>query len=530
MTGRRGSKRVNSSSSRPHMGPEQSHVEVRQEQPGLEMRHEQSCPETRTEQPRHETRAKKPRPNENVGNLTLEQLGQFITRTVDEAIKRNQESMFAKEQATCQEQGENDEGQKSRIEATQPLPSGLPPYFRQSNVGEYDGRTDPEDYLGRFENATLLHQYSDGIKCKEFLGTLVSSAQQWFNTLQPNSLRSFEDFLLISCTDSLEARALDIPDASPDTMISAFTQGLGGGEFFKSLVKKPPSSYDDLLSWAEKYVNLEDAQRHKRMEQRPGGIRVEGAERGGRKRGAGEREEDKVRGIGQLSSHVPLYRIRDKMMEVRDPEGSGRSRKGLRAVLDWLRRTNEKDPHPGVDRDLPQDHVINFGPEDLRDIVTPHNDALVVTAIIANYDVAKIFIDSGSSVNVLFKSTLDKMKVEGVKFEPVSTLLYGFAGHAIPPLGQIVLLLSLGTDHRRVKKMIAFTVVDNPSAYNGILGRPALKDFRAVASTYHQKLKFTVGEEVGVLYGDQNVARQCYEGVVMEEGKRARVEVNMIRK
>ncbi|XP_073298465.1 uncharacterized protein [Primulina huaijiensis] len=182
------------------------------------------------------------------------------------------------------------------------------------------------------------------------------------------------------------------------------------------------------------------------------------------------------------------------------------------------------------DADLPQDHVISFGPEDLRGIVAPHNDVLVVTATIANYDVARIFIDNGSSVNILFKSTLDQMKVEGFEFDPVSTPLYGFAGHAIPPLGQITLALSLGRDPRRVTKMITFTVVDTLSSYNGILGRPALKDFRAVASTYHQKLKFPVEKEVRVLCGDHKFARRCYEGMVKDEGKRARVEVNMIRR
>ncbi|XP_073036579.1 uncharacterized protein [Primulina eburnea] len=170
--------------------------------------------------------------------------------------------------------------------------------------------------------------------------------------------------------------------------------------------------------------------------------------------------------------------------------------------------------------DLPQDPIIGFGPEDLRDVVTPHSDTLVVTATIANYDVARIFIDNGSSVNVLFKSTLDQMQLEGFEFEPVSTPLYGFAGHAIPPLGQIVLPLSLGTDHRRVTNMIAFTVVDTFLAYNGILGRPALKNFRAIASTYHQKLKFPVGKGVRVLCGDQKVARRCYEGVVRRGGKK----------
>ncbi|XP_073033010.1 uncharacterized protein [Primulina eburnea] len=676
MVGRRGSRRVNSASSRPQRGPEQSHAEPRQEQPHQE---------TRTEQPRQETRFEQPRPNENVGNLTLEQLGQFIYRTVDEAMRRNQESMFAEEQADRQEQEDNVEGSQSRVKETRPRPSGeisemgemwkeirrlreqvgsrapvpkrgspfslaileegLPPNFRQLNVGEYDGHTDPEEHLGRFENAALLHQYSDGVRCRVFLGTLVRSAQQWFNTLQPNSIQSFEDFsaaflhrfasskkhqknylslfvmkqqeaeTLQEFVQRFNTAALEIPATTPDIMISAFTQGLRGGEFFKSLVKKPPSSYDDLLVRAEKYINLEDAQRYRRMEHRPGGSRGDGAERSGKKRGAGEREDDRTRSGGQFSSHVPLNRNRDKVMEVREsgergeksqkvessarppprgrqegsssgselrsrpssrrgrgppwihqrieePRREGRGQDAPREPVEPRRGANE-DNHPtrgmihmisggatdgdsGRARkahgrrlenfeiykgaDLPQDTVISFGPEDLRGVVTPHNDALLVTATIANYDVARIFIDNGSSVNILFKSTLDQMKVEGVEFKPISTPLYGFAGHAIPPLGQIVLPLSLGHEHRRVTKMIAFTVVDTLSAYNGILGRPALKDFKAVASTYHQKLKFPVGKEVGALCGDQRVARRCYEGIVKEEGKKARVELNMIRK
>ncbi|XP_073063731.1 uncharacterized protein [Primulina eburnea] len=676
MLGKRGSRRANSATSRPQRGPEQSHAEARQEQPHQE---------ARTEQPRQENRVEQPRPTENVGNLTLEQLGHFITRTVDEAMKRNQESMFAEEQATRQEQEENPEGHQSRVEETQPhqsgesgemremwkeiqmlrhqlgsrapapkrgspfslaiLEEGLPPNFRQSNVGEYDGHTDPEEHLGRFENAALLHQYSDGVRCRVFLGTLVRSAQQWFNTLQPNSIQSFEDFsaaflhrfasskrhqknyLSLFVMKQQEAEtlrefvqrfnnaALEIPAATPDTMISAFTQGLRGGEFFKSLVKKPPSSYDDLLARAEKYINLEDAQRYRRMESRPGGSRVEGLEKGGRKRGAGEREEDKTRSRGQFSSHVPRDRSRDEVMEVRElagrweksrriecsarfpsryrregsvsgsrPRSRPSPRRGqgppwmnqevgeqrgecrgqdvLQEPVEPRRGTNE-DNHPTrgmihmiswgatdgdsgrarkahgmrlenfeISRgaDLPQDPVISFGPDDLRGIVASHNDALVVTTTVANYDVAQIFIDNGSSVNILFKSTLDKMKVEGFEFEPISTPLYGFAGHAIPPLGQIVLPLSLGHEPRRVTKMTTFTVVDTPSAYNGILGRPALKEFRAVVSTYHQKLKFPVGKEVGVLCGGQRAARRCYEGIVREEGKRARVEVHMIKR
>lgn len=88
--------------------------------------------------------------------------------------------------------------------------------------------------------------------------------------------------------------------------------------------------------------------------------------------------------------------------------------------------------------------VISFGLKDLQGIVTPHSDALVVTATIANNDVARIFIDTSSSVNVLFKEVVDQMMLNDVKMELVATSLYGFMGHALRPLGQVTLPLSMG--------------------------------------------------------------------------------------
>ncbi|XP_073120788.1 uncharacterized protein [Henckelia pumila] len=315
--------------------------------------------------------------------------------------------------------------------------------------------------------------------------------------------------------------ALEVPTATSDILISSFTQGLKGGEFFKSLVKIPPSSYDDLLARAENYVNLEEAQRHRRDEKRQGGSNVEWVDKGGMKRGMGEREDDRARGKGQFSPYVPLAQNRDKVMEVEEERrnqgickrlmkcdsydfkrchqgDSGRARKAHGRRMENFEISKELN--------LLQDPIISFGPEDLRGVAVSHNDALVVTVTIANYDVTRIFVDSGSSLNVLFKGMMDQMKIEGFELEPISTPLYGFTGHVIRSMGQIDLLMSMGIDPKKVTKMVSFTVVDAPSSYHGILGRPAMKDFKAITSTYHQKLKFPGGREVGVLRGDQMVA------------------------
>ncbi|GFS45151.1 hypothetical protein Acr_00g0094470 [Actinidia rufa] len=55
-----------------------------------------------------------------------------------------------------------------------------------------------------------------------------------------------------------------------------------------------------------------------------------------------------------------------------------------------------------------------------------------------------------------------------------------------------------------------FIVVDCPSPYNAILGRPTLGGIKAITSTYHLKMKFPTLTGIGEVKGDQKVARQCF--------------------
>ncbi|KAG8390677.1 hypothetical protein BUALT_Bualt01G0108500 [Buddleja alternifolia] len=77
------------------------------------------------------------------------------------------------------------------------LADSLPANFWAPNITEYDGSSDPTKHLWKFENCALLHQYTDGVKCRVFLTTLTRAAHQWFNQLAPNSIHSFEEFNLM---------------------------------------------------------------------------------------------------------------------------------------------------------------------------------------------------------------------------------------------------------------------------------------------------------------------------------------------
>ncbi|PIM99045.1 hypothetical protein CDL12_28463 [Handroanthus impetiginosus] len=154
--------------------------------------------------------------------------------------------------------------------------------------------------------------------------------------------------------------------------------------------------------------------------------------------------------------------------------------------------------------------IIQFSSADLEGVDCPHQDALVITVIVVTYDVARVFIDCGSSVDILFMKAFQQMDLGLVKIEPVQTTLVKFAGESVRPLEQTMLPLTLGKGADAKTKMVRFLIVDTPSAYNIILGRPVLNLFQAVPSTYHQKIKYLVEGRVGEVRGDRFTSRRCY--------------------
>ncbi|KAL0329155.1 UNVERIFIED_CONTAM: hypothetical protein Sradi_4902200 [Sesamum radiatum] len=87
----------------------------------------------------------------------------------------------------------------------------------------------------------------------------------------------------------------------------------------------------------------------------------------------------------------------------------------------------------------------------------------------------------------------------------------------------VLLPLTLGTTHLRKTCLLEFLVVDIPSAYNIIQGRPTLNGFRAIIYTYHIKIKFPVSGGVGETKADALQAHKCYVEAI-KRGKKRRKE------
>ena len=102
----------------------------------------------------------------------------------------------------------------------------------------------------------------------------------------------------------------------------------------------------------------------------------------------------------------------------------------------------------------------------MEEVKVPHDDALLIKAVIANYTIHHVFIDTGSSVNIIFKKAFDQLQIDRAELLPMTTPLYGFTGNEVLSVGQIRLAISLGEEPLRRTRTANFVIVDSPSAYN----------------------------------------------------------------
>ena len=136
------------------------------------------------------------------------------------------------------------------------------------------------------------------------------------------------------------------------------------------------------------------------------------------------------------------------------------------------------------------DTTITFSDSDLEGCQHLHDDSLVIRAIVANKTIRRVLVNNGSSADIIFAAAFDKMGIGREKLEPVSTHLRGFSGEKVLPLGLIQLVLTLGDPPCQATTTVRFLVVDAPSAYNMLLGRPSLNARKAIPSAYHMMIKF----------------------------------------
>ena len=136
---------------------------------------------------------------------------------------------------------------------------------------------------------------------------------------------------------------------------------------------------------------------------------------------------------------------------------------------------------------------------------------MVITVELENYAVKKVLINQGNSVDILYWATYQKLQLPTTVMVPYDELIYGFSREKVTTHGYID-LHTVFRDGAQTKTIpIYFLVVDAPTSYNVLLGRPSLNTLGVVVSTPPLAMKFpSPSDDNLTIHGDQWLARECY--------------------
>ncbi|XP_050290000.1 uncharacterized protein LOC126728179 [Quercus robur] len=181
-----------------------------------------------------------------------------------------------------------------------------------------------------------------------------------------------------------------------------------------------------------------------------------------------DHKNEKLKGKMEESSRPPLGEIR-VIIGGTSVRQSSKSKKTYLKVVQNVQLSRRSPRTRGTD-----ESTISFTNKEAERIHHPHDDAIVITLLIADYTTKRVLVDNGSSTDILYYPTFQQMRLGRDQLRPVSSPLIGFGGMKVQPVGTITLPVVVGAYPQQVTKDVSFLVVDCSSSYNAIIGRPTL--------------------------------------------------------
>ena len=88
--------------------------------------------------------------------------------------------------------------------------------------------------------------------------------------------------------------------------------------------------------------------------------------------------------------------------------------------------------------------TIKFLENDARRLHHPHDDALVVSLQIGDYNMHRVLVDNGSLADILYYPAFQQMRINREQLTPKNAPLVCFGRTRVFPLGAITLAVTVG--------------------------------------------------------------------------------------
>ena len=87
---------------------------------------------------------------------------------------------------------------------------------------------------------------------------------------------------------------------------------------------------------------------------------------------------------------------------------------------------------------------MSFNKEDARGVKQPHNDPFVITLTIEGFNTKRILIDNGNSVDIIYLSAFQWLKLDPGRLRSFDSPLVSFSGNRVYPKGIVTLMVIVG--------------------------------------------------------------------------------------
>nr|GEW78639.1 reverse transcriptase domain-containing protein [Tanacetum cinerariifolium] len=392
-----------------------------------------------------------------------------------------------------------------------------------NNVKTYDGTGDLVDHVKIFPAAAQVKRWAMPTWCHMFNSTLIGAARVRFDELPPDSVDSYKDlktaFLAYFMQqkkyvkDPVEIHNIKQNDGETieDFMerfkvetgrmkrahkcmrISEFMHGVNNPKLTKRLNEHVPKTMEEMMIATTAFIQGKAAAASKKkchtswraQDQTPKEILAAEA-------GKFQPPLSMVKPVEKRSSNKFCDFHNDKGHNT-DEYQSKAGKKEIPAkdkptaiymIQSW-QRTRQK-----ATQSFNQVREITFPPLTTSTVA---EGPLVIESEMGGHMIHRMYVDGGSSMEILYEHCFNRLRPE-VKNQmvPATTSLTGFSGETIWPLEQLRLLVTIGDSDYSTRAWINFMIVRSLSSYNGIIGRPGIREIQAVPSTAYGMLKFPV--------------------------------------
>ncbi|GJS92216.1 reverse transcriptase domain-containing protein [Tanacetum coccineum] len=402
-----------------------------------------------------------------------------------------------------------------------------------NNVKTYDGTGDPEDQLKVFQASAQVERWSMPTWCHMFNSTLIGAARKKHvkDPVEIHNIKQKDGETIEEFIERFKVETGRMKGASECMKISRFMHGVNNPELTKRLNEHIPKTLEEMMTMTAAFIRGETTPASKKKVHTPWRLQDQPKRHNSERRTpkeiiAAESEKFKplhpmVTPVDKRSSNkfcefhndkghstdecmqlkkqieelVKAGKLSHFIKEIRGDSDKLKNRKkeapakekaaAIYMIQSWNRVTRQK-----VTVSFAQKNEITFPPLSAN---KGTEGPLVIEAEIGGHAVHRMYVDGGSSMEILYEHCFNRLRPK-IKSQmvPATTSLTGFSGETIWSLGQLRLLVTIGDAEHFTKAWMNFMIVRSPSPYNGIIGRPGIIEIQPVPSTAHGMLKFPV--------------------------------------